>query len=713
MKRALLILCAVVATTILIFTLHRCGRRSAARDRYPGAPVIIISIDTLRADHLPMFGYENVDTPNLDALRKDAILFTNAFSSVPLTLPSHTAMLTGLLPPANKVRNNIGYRLDESLPTIPKLLKSHGYDTGGAVSAYVLRGNAGLASSFDFYDDGVVTKANVPIGTLQRPGSDTAAIATRWVVEHKQRPFFFFLHLFEPHSPYDPPEPFKSKYASLPYDGEIAAADKIVGDFLQQLKTDGLYDKSIIILMSDHGEGLNQHGEAEHGIFIYREDIHVPLLVKLPESARRGETDAAPVGLIDIFPTVAELTGSAPPAKLDGKSLLHHDAKDASRRIYSESLYSRIHLGWSELRSLEDARYHFIEAPKPELYDMSADPAETKNVLTEQRRVYAAMREALGSYGAEVELPSHIDPEEAKKLAALGYLGSSAPKTSGPLPDPKDRIGEIASMVEAAKLQAEGKNEEAIAAFRRVTEANPRLADAWNQLGDLLDSMGRYEEAEQAFRKGIEMTPELAQEFGLRLGSILLKLEKFDDAAQHARLGEKANYGGAHVLLARIELAKKDYAKAAAEAKLAATDEFAHVPALVLLGQIEEQQGHPQEALALAEQVEQEAQRRGLGNVETLNYVKADALARLQRYDEAIAAFRREIELFPHNKQSYASLYVVYMLTGRPTEAAQTLEAMALANPNRRTYLFAAHTLEAVHDTGGAAEWRRRAQAVR
>jgi len=698
-------------TLLALAALASCHRREA-NAHYPGAPVIIISIDTLRADHLPMFGYKNVDTPALQALRDDSILFTNAFSAVPLTLPSHTAMLTGLLPPANKVRNNIGYRLDAAVPTIPKALKSKGYDTGGAVSAYVLRGNTGLGASFDFYDDGIGAKANAPIGTLQRSGFDTSAIARRWVTGHKGKPFFFFLHLFEPHSPYEPPEPFKSRYASA-YDGEIATADQIVGQFIEELKSDGVYDDAIIVLMSDHGEGLSQHGEPEHGIFLYREAIHVPLMLKLPKRARAGETDAAPVSLIDVFPTIAELTEVAPPANLEGKSLLHHGAADAQRRVYSETLYPRIHLGWSELRSLEGNEYHYIEAPKPELYDMPKDPDERRNILTEERRQYASMRDELAKYGKEIALPSQMDAEEAKNMQALGYLGSSAGKSTGPLPDPKDEIGQITEMMSAMKLENEGKSEEAIAAFRAIVKENPRLTDAWQELSVELESAGRYEEAAEACRQAILIAPDLAGEFGLRLASILLKLEQFDDAEKHARLGEKVNFGAMHVLLARIALARKDYAKAEQEAKIAAGDKYAHVPATVLLAQIAAQQGRAQEAYTLIQQIGEEAAERKLGAVEALEFVRGDALARMNRYDEAIEAFRREIEQFPHDKQAYASLYVVYILTNRPAEARATLELLAKLNPNRRAYLFAASTADALQDKQVAAMWRQRAAAMR
>src|SRR5262249_36110144 len=207
---------------------------------------------------------------------------------------------------------------------------------------------------------------------VQRPGSETARRALAWLDGAQSKPFFLFLHLYEPHSPYEPPEPFRSRYAAHPYDGEIAAADAIVGDFVGQLRRRGLYDRAIVILLSDHGEGLGQHGENEHGIFLYREALHVPLLVKLPASARAGETVREPVSLVDLVPTLARALGFPPPPGADGRRLLERSL-DASRRLYAETFYPRIHLGWSPLRSVWDGRYDFIDSPKPELYDVATD----------------------------------------------------------------------------------------------------------------------------------------------------------------------------------------------------------------------------------------------------------------------------------------------------------------------------------------------------
>jgi len=249
-----------------VVLLSHCAR-DERRAPAPRTPVIIVSIDTLRADHLSIYGYRGVETPNLAAFAGDAIVFENAYSHCPLTLPSHVAMLSGVLPAENGVRNNLGYRFDgQRVATIPMLLKKQGYSTGAAVSAYVLRGNTGLRDAFDFYDDAIGFESGASLGNLQRPGRMTIAAAEKWISAHSSQPLFFFLHLFEPHSPYDPPEPYRTRYADRPYDGEIAAADDLFGQFIRFLREKNIYDRAAIIVMSDHGEGLGDHGEQEHGI---------------------------------------------------------------------------------------------------------------------------------------------------------------------------------------------------------------------------------------------------------------------------------------------------------------------------------------------------------------------------------------------------------------------------------------------------------------
>src|SRR5687768_4482839 len=390
MKRALLLILLSLA----------CNRSEmiAPVEVRPGAPIIIISIDTLRADRLPAYGYQGVETPSIDALRADSILYSNAWSHCPMTLPSHVSILTGLLPYEHGVRNNIGYRFDSAKHApLPSMLRRRGYATGAAVSAYVMRGATGLGQAFDFYDDRTSGQENVAAGNVSRAGDGTLAVAEPWIAQNASRPFFFLFHIFEPHAPYEGS-----------YDAEVVAADRIVGRFLERLKSSGVYDRAVIVLLSDHGEGLGDHGEGEHGMFLYREALHVPLLIKLPNGERRGTTVTEPDQLIDVAPTIAALAGVEAPGTLRGLSLLGQ--LPAERSIYSETLLPRIQFGWSDLRSLAGARHHFIDAPRAELYDYVSDPGEKRNVIADERRTFAAMKRELDAHSAAFAGPSSIDP---------------------------------------------------------------------------------------------------------------------------------------------------------------------------------------------------------------------------------------------------------------------------------------------------------------
>ncbi|MES1210946.1 MAG: sulfatase, partial [Acidobacteriota bacterium] len=261
-----------------------CGGKGSAK----GAPILLISIDTLRSDRLPVYGYAKGSTPALDAFAKDAIVFERAYSHYPLTLPSHVSILTGQLPPEHKVRDNAGYPFEAAKhPYLPRLLKEIGYDTGAAVSAFVLRGQTGLSEGFDAYDGSLAPKPGETLDLVQRSGHDTLQAALPWLRGRAGKPFFHFLHLYEPHAPYTAPEPFASRFPD-PYDAEVAAADQVLGDLFAELKKLEIYDRAVIVVLSDHGEGLGEHGEAQHGIFLYRETLQVPLLVKLPKSERGG-----------------------------------------------------------------------------------------------------------------------------------------------------------------------------------------------------------------------------------------------------------------------------------------------------------------------------------------------------------------------------------------------------------------------------------------
>ncbi len=455
-------------------------------------PIVLISIDTLRSDRLPVYGYAAGETPAIDALARDSLVFERAFCHTPLTLPSHVSILTGRLPDAHGVRDNQGYRFDPAGSSfLPRELKALGYATGAAVSAWVLRGDSGLAADFDLYDDAIPLREGTALGGVARSGAETLASVEPWLRGTAGGPFFLFFHLFEPHLPHDPPDPERW---DDPYDGEVAAADRVVGELLELLEELGVYDRAAIVLLSDHGEGLGDHGELEHGILLYREVLQVPLLLKLPGSARAGRV-ATPAQLVDVVPTLLELAGAPVPDGLPGASLLA--LPEEPRRIYAETFYPRLHYGWSDLASIVDGDFHFIDGPDPELYHLGDDPAETRNLLREERRRAAELRRHLEGFDRTLAPPAATDSETRERLAALGYLGGAA-ETAGPLPDPKAQLPTLADLRRAAELVGRGDLAAAVPLYRRVLDANPRLVDGWLALGDVLRRLGRLGEAADA-----------------------------------------------------------------------------------------------------------------------------------------------------------------------------------------------------------------------
>ncbi len=681
-----------LACAVAAMVLAGCARTERVNIVFRNAPVILISIDTLRADHLPAWGYRGVSTPAIDRLRRDSILFADARAHVPLTLPSHVSILTGELPSRNGVRNNIGFRFDSKKhPTIPQMLRQQRYATGAAVSAYVLRASTGLGAAFDFYDDGIPVRGDIPEGQLQRRGSETVAIANKWIDDHRGVPFFFFLHLFEPHTPYEPT-----------YDDDIAAADRAVGTFLDHLREIGVYDKAIVILLSDHGEGLGDHGEAEHGILLYRETLQVPLLLKLPGRQRAGEVIHKPAQLVDVYATVARLTGVAH----EGTSLLDLDAHDG-RSSYAETLYPRIHLGWSALRSLTSDRWHFVDAPAAELYDLRRDAAEKQNLASSERRTAAAMRVAIAGYGDLDAVPSAIDPEESARLAALGYLRGTSNAT-GPLPDPKERIGDLAAMRDAETLAHQGSISESIVKLRGVIARNPNFTDAWSLLGSVQQRAGEYDAAIASYRHAIALSPSLASDLALSIADALTHLGRYEEAGKAAAAVETTNVSGAAMARARTALARRDFSGAADQARAAVFDRTASPAANIVLAEALTAEGRFAEAEAA---IGEAGRAAGAQRIEELEFARGDLLARTDRPAEASAAFRAEIAAFPRSRRAYASLAALQWAGGDRSGARVTLERYQRAVPGNAAIEFAAGVLDALGDTITANAWRTNEKA--
>lgn len=449
---------------VLLLTTLSCARTS---ERAPRPPVILISVDTLRSDRLPVYGYQGIATPNVDALAADSVVFEHVYSHTPLTLPSHASILTGLLPPQHGVRDNKGYVLAESHVTLAERLKQAGYATAGIVSSMVLARQTGIGQGFDHYDDDLEEGSQTRKVRVfaQRGGAFSVAQAKAWLDTRRAgEPFFLFLHLFEPHTPRDAPEPYASRYAD-PYDAEVAYTDELVGDFLAALRKREIYDPSLLVFLSDHGEGLGDHAETEHGLLLYREALEVPLFIKLPRQQRRGERIKQAASLMDVAPTVLAFLN------LDRKDLpgsaLFESGGRSERPLYSETFFGLHQYGWSEVRSIIQGDLHYIQAPRPELYDLPRDPAERQNLLPLRSPPPGALG-ALSALGRGQESRREISKEEQEQLAALGYVGGFEPvEPSSSRPDPKDHIHQV---VELWSLMAQIGKSESLKPEKRVLE---------------------------------------------------------------------------------------------------------------------------------------------------------------------------------------------------------------------------------------------------
>ena len=702
---------AVVATAALAFS---AGCRKPGDLAAAGAPVVIVSIDTLRADHLPAYGYTGVATPNLDALRRDAVLFENAYSHVPLTLPSHTTIFTGLLPPQNGVRDNLGYALGPQPATLAAFLQSHGYATGGAVSSIILSHATGVSRGFEFWDDNIEpTRASQSISRVQRNGAETEALLADWVSGKAAGPFFAFLHLFEPHTPYEPPEPYRSRYPLL-YDGEIARADEIVGDFVRFLKQRDLYDRALVVFLSDHGEGLNDHGEEEHGVLLYREEIHVPLMVKFPASEHSGETVKAPVALVDVFPTVADVLGITPPSGLAGRSLAAlvrgpAPAGASDRRIYSETLYPRLHLGWSDLASLVDERDHYIESPHPELYDIVADPAEKNDLAAGLPPAFRSMRAALERMPRPMEPPGASDPEQVKKLASLGYISAANPDFGKKdLPAPRDRIGSVTLLKSGFGAMQRGEFNEAVAAFRKLLKVEPGMTDVWQMYGDSLMKLGREEEALAALKQAARLSPGNPQVL-MALSDYYLEIGNYAEARKHAEAAGDAGTTSPHDNLARIAIIEGNLDLAEKEARASLAKYPSRRVPHMILGRVAHDRRDYAGAIA---ELDLAAQPHGAEKVplQNLNFLRGDSLARLGREAEAEKAFLQEIHDFPTGPAPRAALAMLYASQGREAEARKALSDLVTDIHTPSAYFAAIRTYEILGDPRTAAGLRAEQQ---
>ncbi len=574
---------ALAASVTGALGLIACSGGTPGNDESPGVPatakarplsktpsILLISLDTTRADHLGCYGYQAASTPNLDRWAADGVVFEKALTPVPITLPAHASILTGLLSHHHGVRDNGIYRLPEGPETLAGRLGRAGYDTAAVVAAAVLDRQYGLERGFGVYDD-AVSGGGFEIAERRATAVTDRAVS---VARGLTRPFFLFVHYFDPHADYDPPPPFSEWYRSSPYDGEIAYVDQQLGRLRRELTSLGLLDDTIVVITSDHGEGLGEHGEASHGVFLYQSTLRVPLIMVVPGLWPAGTRVKDLVSLVDIVPTLLELTGRRAPAELDGRSLagLVEGGSGGARWLPLESEFGFNSYGWATLAGITDGEKKWIGAPEPELYDLAGDPGEERNLAAERPeerdRLASLWRDRVAGDRRSSPVQDASERERSERLARLSALGyvttpSGASRSDDELPDPKQAIGSLVSInralgllrsrrfSEAERLLTEviedsprnlsalallgtcrlmaGRPAQAIKPLRRATEIAPASADAHFNLGLAWISLGRAKEAERAWRQTLALNPR-RHDAAANLIDLMLRMNRLGDA---------------------------------------------------------------------------------------------------------------------------------------------------------------------------------------
>jgi len=620
------------------------------------ANILLITLDTTRADHLscyssgkPAGGRRSnyAKTPHLDALAARGVLFAHATAQVPLTLPSHASLMTGKYPPMHRLRDMEGFALDKSHVTLASTARGSGFATGAFVGSRVLAKQFGLANGFTSYDDdmGRQTEEDDQAGVFaERRAALVTERALEWLQNNRQSRFFLWVHYFDPHAPYDPPEPYKKIYAQDPYAGEIAYTDEQVGRLLDGLQPMGLASRTLVAVFGDHGESLGEHGEMTHGVFLYESTLHVPFIVAGP-GVPRGKVIDEQVRSIDVLPTLLAFLNLPPAREVQGVSLrplIESGASVNSNYSYSETLYPRTYMGWSELAAMRTDNWKLILAPRPELYNLKNDPGESQNLISS----YPAEADQLRKKISELEksrqekvTPSPMDAKTRRQLESLGYLSGGTPRQirlGAPAPDPKDRVNvlDILTRVEdllngkqyarAARLMEEGL---------RLDPTNPRchisLAMAYEQ-------MGQYQRAIQVFQHALELKIETDKIYA-RLGIDYLHLGQFAKAVEamvQASLINPADLNNLRNLgMARLQLGRVDDAERVFKDITAQNDRYA-------------------------------AAHNGLG------------LVAIQRRDTETARreFEKALEVNPDEVKSLLDLGILYQNTGNREQALHYLQ---------------------------------------
>lgn len=667
--------------------------------------VLIITVDTLRADRLGVYGDKDGLTPNIDVLAKDGVVFDHAVAQVPLTLPSHAAIFTGTYPFHNGVEDFTGQPLSAKFRTLAESFHANGYATGAVVSSFVLDRSWGLARGFDSYDDAFSGQQFVEkdLGLVERRADASVDHAISWLDANAGKSFFFWLHLYDPHSPYDPPEPFAAKFKKAPYDGEVAYTDSQLGRLFAWLKQPphDVYDNTFVVFLSDHGESLGEHGEKEHGFFIYNSTVHIPLIIKPTpdEKIAPGRTIAAAVESIQVGPTVLQIAGLHDPieTQFDADSLLPFltgQRTNAERSAYSETTYPLNSFGWSALRGVQTDRLQYIEAPRQELYDLQTDSAERANVVEQQAETARRMRNEVNNRLTRYQPASPngsgssgANPEVLEKLRSLGYVGYKAPAAAenAKLADPKDKLPIFHDVLRATDSISLGNFVAADALLNKLEREEPDLYLIPFLEGEVAEHTQRWKTAEKHFARALQLNPSFDQA-AMGLARALAYEGKTDKATGLLQSLVSANPRDFRALFLMAQIQARTNPQASREAldqALKIQPNFA--PAYRERGMLDVQM---QDYQAGADDLGR-AVSMGLTDADAYNFLGI-CYSRLGRLNEAVDSYKKALAADPKLAQAHLNLGFAYERMGdRPSAVSEYKEACRL--DRRVCAMVAAH----------------------
>jgi arylsulfatase A-like enzyme/Tfp pilus assembly protein PilF len=541
--------------------------------RQPSHPnLLLITIDTLRADHVGAYGASSGATPTLDALAAGGVRFDQVQTAVPLTGPSHATILTGQYPPSHGVRGNVVFSLGAKYPTLATLLKQHGYRTAAFVGAYPVAAAFGFGQGFDLFDEEFHETSPIDQGA-ERRANEVADAALRWLDAQSSDRVFTWLHFYDPHAPYDPPSPYREQFAGSPYDGEIAFADAQVGRVLGALKTSGRDRNTVIMVLADHGEGLGDHDELTHAVLIYQSTMRVPFIVSGP-GVPKGKVVSSRVATIDVLPTALGLLGFEATSSYLGRDLrpLMEGRTIGSDPFYEESLFGRLNCRWAPLRGWVKDNWKLISGTTPELYDLGADPDERHNVASEQpervRRMLDDLQRGLQRMtpNGDTAQPKAVSAEQEERLRSLGYTagsGGSGPLDDPTLPDPRTHV-RLYDRLQAATVAAGPALPGAFADVQQIVELDPTNPFAYGTLASMAYRHGSLIVAAQAFERTLSLDPDRP---GVRQnhGKLLRELERYPESERELRLAlaQSDDDERTRINLAETLIAEQKYDEAA------------------------------------------------------------------------------------------------------------------------------------------------------